>query len=115
MTDLEEAEAIRATLCRDVADRTLEALTRGQALDDVEAQLAWLKTWDIASYRAGLQALYGVADIGLNNAAIDMGIRAGYLTALVELGKRPEKSKRTEERANSARGIANLERVNCRR
>lgn len=88
MIDLEEAEAMRATVCRDVADRTIEALARGKILDDVEARLAWLKTWDIASYQAGLQALYGVADIGLNNAAIDMGIRAGYLTALVELGKR---------------------------
>ena len=88
MTELEQAEAMRKAMCRETAQRTLEALARGEILDDVEARLAWLKTWDIASYQAGLQALYGVADIGLNNAAIDMGIRAGYLTALVELGKR---------------------------
>lgn len=108
MTDLEEAEAIRATICRDVADRTIEALTRGQVLDDVEARLAWLKTWDIASYQAGLQALYGVADIGLNNAAIDMGIRAGYLTALVELGKRDAAEKKPLLDENTALTELNL-------
>lgn len=115
MTELEQAEALRKAMCRETAQRTLEALERGQALDGIEARLAWLKTWDIASYQAGLQAVYGTTDIGLNNAAIDMGIRAGYLTALVTLAKRNALQKRLPLEEETVTGLCRRKRARRRR
>ena len=115
MTELEQAEALRKAMCRETAQRTLEALERGELLRGAETELERLtRLRDIESYQAGMQAM-GIEGAGLTSAALELGIRAGYLTALVTLAKRNALQKRLPLEEETVTGLCRRKRARRRR